>query len=80
MNHRSCDEALTNVYTYLDRELSSWRAWRIRRHLRACDHCCAAFGFEERLRVVIRSRLQEDVPPEFLERLRQVLRTDQTET
>lgn len=65
-----CDDALHDVYSYLDRELSKLAAWRVRRHLRGCGGCEAAYGFEERLRVVIRLRLQEETPPEFLARLR----------
>ena len=65
-----CDDALQDVYGYLDRELSTFAAWRVRRHLKACGGCEAAYGFEEKLRVVIRVRLQEEPPPEFLARLR----------
>ena len=65
-----CDDALGDVYSYLDQELPTFAAWRVRRHLKACDGCEAAYGFEERLRLVIRLRLHEDPPPEFLARLR----------
>jgi mycothiol system anti-sigma-R factor len=68
-----CDDALHDVYSYLDRELSSYAAWKVRRHLKACGGCEAAYGFEERLRIVIRRRLQEEAPPEFLARLRAAL-------
>ena len=67
---RYCDDCLNEVYTYLDRELSTFAAWRVRRHLKTCGGCEAAYGFEERLRVVIRLRLREEAPPEFLARLR----------
>jgi len=67
---RYCEGALHDVYSYLDSELSTYAAWRVRRHLKACAGCEAAYGFEERLRVVIRVRLQEEPPPEFLARLR----------
>ncbi|MGH8928446.1 MAG: zf-HC2 domain-containing protein [Acidimicrobiia bacterium] len=72
MNDR-CDDALHDVYSYLDQEMTWFKARRVRRHLKRCTGCDAAYGFEERLRVVIRGRLQEELPPEFLARLRQAL-------
>ena len=71
-----CDEALSNVYGYLDREVNWYRSWQIRRHVGECDGCGRAFTFEQRLQLVIRERLHEEVPPEFLARLRQALQTD----
>ena len=68
-----CNDALQEVYSYLDQELPTFTAWRVRRHLKACEGCGAAYGFEEKLRVVIRLRLREDPPPEFLARLRSAI-------
>ena len=68
-----CNDALQEVYSYLDQELPTFTAWRVRRHLKTCDGCEAAYGFEEKLRVVIRLRLREDPPPEFLARLRSAI-------
>ena len=65
-----CDGAIKDVYSYLDHELSTFAAWRVRRHLKSCGGCEAAYGFEERLRLVLRVRLREEPPPEFLARLR----------
>lgn len=66
-----CDEALANLYTYLDNELDDeLAAERIRFHLVECPPCGEAFTFEERLRVVVRTKLREEVPPEMMERLR----------
>lgn len=68
-----CDDAFHEVYSYLDRETSWFRSWRLRRHLRTCDGCEQAYSFEERLRLVVRNRLREEIPPEFLARLRQAI-------
>lgn len=73
MSH--CDDALHDVYSYLDKEVNWYRSWVIRRHLAGCPPCERAYVFEERLRVVVRDRLREEVPPEFLERLRRVIDT-----
>ena len=75
MSH--CDDALHDVYSYLDQEITWYRSWQIKRHLHGCPPCVEAFHFEERLRVVVRDRLHEEVPPEFLTRLRQALSEDQ---
>lgn len=68
-----CDHAVAHVYLYLDRELTWWRRRQIRRHVSDCPPCFDGFSFEQRLRVVVRQRLAEDVPAEFITRLRQVI-------
>lgn len=68
-----CDEALANIYVYLDGELDAESVEHIRRHLADCAPCGDSYQFEERLLGVIRSRMREDVPPVFIERLRLVL-------
>jgi len=74
-----CDQALAEIYLYLDRELTWWRRRRIRRHLAECPPCMNGFSFERRLKVVVRQRLAEEVPPEFVDRLHTALRSEQTD-
>jgi len=71
-----CDDALASLYPYLDGELTAFRRWRVKTHLRKCNGCGAAYSFEERLKIVIKDRCQEDVPDEFIDRLRAVLRDE----
>lgn len=71
-----CDEALANLYLYLDRELDGVSAEGIRSHLDDCPPCGKAFAFEERLRLVVRQRLAEDVPQEVIDRIRGALRAE----
>jgi anti-sigma factor (TIGR02949 family) len=73
MSGHHCDEALTNLYQYLDREMESADSERIRSHLVECTGCMDIYEFEVRLKVVVRERLAEEVPPEFIERLRAAL-------
>ena len=73
MSGRNCDEALTNLYQYLDREMGAADADRIRAHLDDCSGCLDVFEFEVRLKIVVRERLAEEVPPQFIERLRAAL-------
>ncbi|MGA8038591.1 MAG: zf-HC2 domain-containing protein [Acidimicrobiia bacterium] len=73
MSGHECDDALTNLYRYLDREMEASSSEMIREHLEDCSGCLHRFDFEARLKIVVRQRLSEDVPPEFIERLRQAL-------
>jgi mycothiol system anti-sigma-R factor len=69
-----CDEALANLYTYLDGELDDPEVVaRIREHLDECPPCDQSFTFEERLKTVVRVRLQEDVPTAVVDRLREII-------
>lgn len=73
-----CDDALTNLYQYLDNELEAVSGAEIRLHLEECNGCSRSFDFETRLKKVVRERLQEEVPEEFLLRLRQALAEEKT--
>jgi mycothiol system anti-sigma-R factor len=75
-----CDEALAHLYTYLDGELDDHViAERIRHHLVECPPCDDAFTFEERLKVAVRTKLREDVPMEFIQRIQIVIRSQSIE-
>ena len=69
----NCDDALTNLYQYLDSELEAVSAAEIRLHLEECKGCSRRFDFETRLKNVIRDRLEEEVPEELLLRVRTAL-------
>jgi mycothiol system anti-sigma-R factor len=73
---RDCDEALANLYLFLDSELDRINADRIRAHLESCGGCAGPFEFERRLRIVVRERLAEEVPEEIVVRLWQVMRAE----
>ncbi|MFO7300483.1 MAG: mycothiol system anti-sigma-R factor [Actinomycetes bacterium] len=73
---RNCDEALANLYAYLDRELDEVSAEEIRAHLAECGGCDRPFDFERRLREVIRTKLDEDVPEEIIARIRAAIATE----
>jgi mycothiol system anti-sigma-R factor len=68
-----CDEALENLYLYLDSELDSVTSERIRSHLDDCHGCVHSFEFEKRLKSVVKERLDEEVPDVFVARLRTAL-------
>lgn len=70
---RNCDEALANLYNYLDSELDGVRGDAIRAHLAECGGCDRPFDFERRLREVIKAKLDEDVPDAMIIRIRAIL-------
>ncbi len=72
MSHE-CDDALASLYQYLDRELEAVTAEGIRVHLEDCHWCMERFDFEARLKIVVRERLAEEVPAEFILRLNEAL-------
>jgi anti-sigma factor (TIGR02949 family) len=64
-----CNRALIELYEFLDGELTFERRQRIELHLNGCQHCFSSFDFEQELRMVVRSKLQADVPPSLLHRI-----------
>jgi len=64
-----CAKSAAQVYTYLDRELTWYRRFRIRMHLRRCPPCADGYRFETALKERIRSGCHEDPPGELYERL-----------
>ena len=68
-----CDEALAQLYVYLDSELHDASSEEIRTHLDNCPECCQSFEFEIRLKRVVRERLNEEVPESLVDRIRQAL-------
>ena len=77
MSH-NCDDALEKMYLYMDGELTTETAEVIRVHLNDCPPCFDAFHFEERLKLVVRNRLQEDVPSELMIRLKSIIRSERS--
>ena len=77
MNKKACEDAIARLYPYLDDEINTYRKWVIRRHLKSCSGCDSAFSFEQRLKVVIRERTSEEVPPEVLQRLKTFLQQEE---
>lgn len=75
MSH-NCDNALEKMYMYIDGELTVESADAIKVHLDDCPPCWDAFHFEERLKIVVRTRLQEEVPSEVMMRLQSIIRSE----
>lgn len=68
-----CDRALIELYEFLDGELTIERRQRIELHLHGCQHCFSSFDFEQELRMVVRSRLQTQIPPSLVARITRLI-------
>jgi mycothiol system anti-sigma-R factor len=64
-----CDEAVHQLYDFLDGELTLERRAKIAAHLDNCAPCGSAAHFEEELRQVIHDGCHDRVPPELIERV-----------
>lgn len=64
-----CVEAVHELYSYLDGELTETRRHEIRVHLDWCGPCGGAAQFEEELRRVIANRCKDRVPQTLIERV-----------
>ncbi len=69
----NCEDAVQEMYYFLDGEMTWYKRVRVRRHLRRCHGCTDAFAFETRVKSVIQRKCREDPPPELIDRLRAFL-------
>lgn len=64
-----CDQAVRELYHYLDGELTEERRHEIEVHLDRCGTCADAAGFEAELRSVIANRCRDHVPEALIARV-----------
>lgn len=48
-----CDQVISQLFAYLDGELTVWRRTAITRHLSDCGHCSEGFDYEQRIQASI---------------------------
>lgn len=58
----NCDEALHELYGFLDGELTPERRSIIGQHLSDCSPCLESFDFEAELKIVISQKCRDEVP------------------
>lgn len=68
-----CEDALHELYDYLDGDLTDERRTAIQKHLDHCQPCAEPYDFEAELRMVIRRKCAEEVPPSLMEKVRAAL-------
>jgi anti-sigma factor (TIGR02949 family) len=79
MSQHDCDDAIAQLYSYLDGELDQDVVARVEFHLQRCSPCLEAYDFEAELRKVIVAKCQESVPGDLRRRILDVLdRLDQS--
>ncbi|MPQ99893.1 mycothiol system anti-sigma-R factor [Modestobacter sp. I12A-02628] len=59
----SCDDVLSHVYEFLDRETDDQRRAVIAEHLEDCSPCLREFGIEQEFKALVRRRCGGDQPP-----------------
>lgn len=57
-----CEDALHELYVFLDGELTDEKRSQISRHIDECGPCLEVFGFEVELRRLVQRKCQEHVP------------------
>jgi len=72
----TCEEAMRQLFAYVDRALSGETSDEIEAHLEECLSCCDKLAFSRRLDAFVKERLADaDVPANLDERLRRRLRS-----
>jgi mycothiol system anti-sigma-R factor len=59
----SCDDVLSHVFEFLDRETDDSRRAVIAEHLEDCSPCLRQFGIEQEFKALVRRRCGGDPPP-----------------
>ena len=59
----SCDDVLSHVFEFLDRETDDQRRAVIAEHLEDCSPCLREFGIEQEFKALVRRRCGGDQPP-----------------
>jgi mycothiol system anti-sigma-R factor len=73
MAEGNCDDALHELYEFLDGQLNDARRQQIQRHLDDCPPCYEAFDFEVELRLVVAKKCHETVPEHLKQRIADAL-------
>ena len=74
-----CEEALRELYHYLDGQLTIERRTVIKTHIDLCGHCLETYEFEWELRQVVSKRCTDQVPDALKARIFQAIRDAQPE-
>jgi mycothiol system anti-sigma-R factor len=68
-----CENALHELYGYLDGALTDERRAAIQHHLDGCQPCAEPYDFEAELRNVVRRKCAEQVPASVMAKIRAAL-------
>ena len=73
-----CQDALHELYGYLDGELTEAKRVAIHHHLDECQPCAEPYDFEAELRALVRRKCQEQVPDALIAKIRTALESEAT--
>lgn len=73
-NQINCDQALRQVFAYLDRELGEREREAMREHMRACKGCFSRMEFERLLKGKVKALREEEATPRVSKRIRSLLK------
>ena len=73
-NQIDCEQALAQIFEFIDHELSAHEREAMQEHLHTCKSCFSRAEFERRLKEKFTS-LREQVTPEAQERLEKLIKT-----
>jgi len=65
----NCDDALSELYGYLDGELNDVVVAKVEAHLQHCSPCLEAFDFEAELRRVVSTKCRDKMPDEMRDKI-----------
>lgn len=74
-----CNDALRELYEFLDGELTDERRRLIHDHIERCNPCLEAFDFEVELRHVIAAKCREECPDELRSRVAAAIEAEGTQ-
>lgn len=65
-----CEEAIKNLWLYLDSEIEAVLVERIKAHIQTCQTCRQELAWEERVRSLLRRSCTEQAPEELRVQIR----------
>jgi anti-sigma factor (TIGR02949 family) len=68
-----CEQALTRLLEFIDRELSDSERDSVERHLRTCRSCFSRLEFESRLKQRLSELSSGEVPQQARDRIRELI-------
>lgn len=68
-----CNEAVRQLWAYLEREVDPVERTRIEEHLVVCRRCCGEMEFADEMRSFMARRPEVEIPPGLMTRLEQLI-------